>query len=248
VGFDPGSSAGVELDPAGASGGNILRDLRDGWQEFRSRTWLVLANIHAALLNVSTLAPLYVIGPAVAKRYLGGATAWALISSAFGAGLVVGGFVALAFRPQRPMLTGLGMSVVNVAALALLAVHAPAIAVAPAAVAAGANLSFLNTVWETTLQHEIPPRLLSRVVAYDWLAALVFQPLSYAVVGVVAAHGLGLSGTLWVGSAVAVASTTVVVSLPSIRELRRPTEPTGAPAGADPPDRAAPVGAGPRPS
>jgi MFS family permease len=197
----------------------MLRDLAEGWREFRSRAWLVLANVHAAIANVALLAPFYVIGPAVAKRSLGGVGAWALIVSFFGVGLVVGGLIALAVRPRRPMFVGLGATVVMVPPLVLLAVRAPAIAVAVSAIAAGANLTFLNTVWETTLQEQVPARLLSRLVAYDWLASLVFQPLGYAAAGLVAAHLLGLSGTLWLGAAVGAVSTVVVVSLPSIRGL-----------------------------
>jgi MFS family permease len=204
----------------------FLRDLVEGWQEFRSRTWLVLANIHAAVANVAMLAPFYVVGPAVAKRSLGGAGAWALIVSCFGIGLVGGGLIALAARPRRPMFAGLAASVVNVPLLALLAVRAPAIAIALCAVGAGANLTFLNTVWETTLQEQVPARLLSRLVAYDWLASLVFQPLGYTAAGLIAAHVLGLSGTLWLGAAIGLASTVVIVSLPSIRNLQaRPAHP-----------------------
>ena len=69
------------------------------------------------------------------------------------------------------------------------------------------------------MQKHIPARLLSRVVAYDWFAALVFQPLGYAVAGLVAAHVLGLSGTLWIGAVIGSVSTVVIVSLPSIRTL-----------------------------
>jgi hypothetical protein len=197
----------------------MLRELVDGWREFRSRAWLLLANVHAAIANVTMLAPFYVIGPAVSKRYLGGPEAWALIVSCFGIGLVAGGLIALTLRPRRPMFVGLAACVVDVPPLVLLAVHAPAIAVALCAVAAGANLTFLNTVWETTLQEQIPAALLSRVVAYDWLTALVFQPLGYAVAGLVAAHVLGLSGTLWLGAAIGTASTVFIVSMPSIRGL-----------------------------
>jgi MFS family permease len=197
----------------------MVRDLVEGWREFRSRTWLVLANVHAAVANFAMLAPLYVIGPAVAKRSLGGAGAWALIVSCFGVGLVAGGVIALALRPRRPMFVGLAASAVNVPLLVLLAVRAPAIAVALCAVAAGANLTFLNTVWETTLQEQVPARLLSRLVAYDWLASLVFQPLGYAAAGLVAGHLLGLSGTLWLGAAIGLLSTVFIVSLPSIRGL-----------------------------
>jgi len=197
----------------------MLRDLLEGWQEFRSRIWLVLANVHAAIANVTMLAPFYVIGPAVAKRSLGGAGAWALIVSCFGIGLVAGGFISLTLRPRRPMLVGLAATISNVPALVLLAVRAPAIVIALSAVPAGATLTFLNTVWETTLQQQVPGRLLSRIVAYDWLAALVFQPIGYAAAGLVAAHLLGLSGTLWLGAAIGSVSTVFIVSLPSIRTL-----------------------------
>lgn len=198
---------------------SILRDLVEGWHEFRSRTWLVLANVHAAIVNVTMLAPFYVVGPAVAKRSLGGAGAWALIASCFGIGLVAGGMISLTLRPRRPMLVGLAATISNAPALVLLAVKAPAIVIALAAIPAGATLTFLNTVWETTLQQQVPARLLSRIVAYDWLAALVFQPVGYAAAGLVAAHLLGLSGTLWLGAAIGSVSTVFIVSLPSIRQL-----------------------------
>ena len=205
---------------------SMVRDLIEGWNEFRSRTWLVLANLHAAIANVTMLAPFYVIGPAVTKRSLGGAGAWALIVSCFGIGLVAGGLISLTLRPRRPLLVGLAATISNVPALVLLALRAPAIAVAVCAVPAGATLTFLNTVWETTLQQHVPARLLSRVVAYDWFAALVFQPIGYTVAGLVAAHLLGLSGTLWLGAAIGSVSTIFIVSLPSIRMLE--AKPSGA--------------------
>jgi MFS family permease len=198
----------------------MLRDLVEGWREFRARTWLLLANAHAAIANVTLLAPLYVVGPAVAKRSLGGAGAWALIVTCFGVGLVAGGLISLSVKPRRPMFVGLAGTSVGALPLVLLAVRAPAAAVAAAAVPVGANLTFLNTMWETTLQAQVPARLLSRIVAYDWVASLVFQPLGYAVAGVVAGHVLGLSGTLWLGAAIGTVSTLVIVSRPSIRSLQ----------------------------
>jgi MFS family permease len=226
--------AQLRLPPHAATETPMLRDLIEGWQAFRSRTWLVLANVHAAIANVTMLAPFYVIGPAVAKRSLGGAGAWALIVACFGVGLVAGGLVSLVLRPRRPMLVGLAATILNVPALVLLAVRAPAIAVAVCAIGAGAALTFLNTVWETTLQQLVPARLLSRIVAYDWLASLVFQPVGYAAAGLVAAHALGLSGTLWLGAAIGAVSTVLIVSLPSIRTLetqpRLPSADQGAPA------------------
>ena len=212
--------AGLRLPPHDRVGqATMVRDLIEGWHEFRSRTWLVLANVHAAIANVTMLAPFYVIGPAVAKRSLGGAGSWALIVACFGIGLVAGGLISLTLRPRRPMLVGLAATISNVPALVLLAVRAPVIVIALSAIPAGAALTFLNTVWETTLQQQVRPQLLSRLVAYDWLASLVFQPLGYTAAGLVAAHALGLSGTLWLGAAIGSVSTVFIVSLPSIRTL-----------------------------
>src|SRR5204862_4552180 len=77
----------------------LLRDLADGWREFKARSWLIWSNLHALLANALVLAPYAVLGPVVAKRYLGGAGAWAVISAAFGVGSVLGGGLALRTSP-----------------------------------------------------------------------------------------------------------------------------------------------------
>jgi hypothetical protein len=47
----------------------------------------------------------------------------------------------------------------------------------------------------------------------------VFQPLGYAVVGLVAAHLLGVAGTLWGGAVATVGISLAIVAFPSIREV-----------------------------
>lgn len=142
-----------------------MHELAAGWREFRSRRWLISANVIAALSNALVLAPLMVIGPAIAKAHLGGPGAWGLIVAFFGAGAIAGGIVALRVRPRRPLLVGLTLSALDALPLVLLALHAPAIAIALAAVAVGGQITFLNTLWETTLQRFIAADLLSRVAA-----------------------------------------------------------------------------------
>ncbi|HEX6701623.1 MAG TPA: MFS transporter [Gaiellaceae bacterium] len=198
----------------------VLRDLADGWREFKSRTWLVTANVEAALANALVLAPYTVLGPVVSKRSLGGAGAWAVISAAFGAGSILGGVVALRYRPRRPLLVGLATTIVNAPLLAFLALRFDAIAVAVFAILGGASLTFLNTVWETTIQEQIPARFLSRITAYDLFTSIVAYPLGLALAGILAAHVLGVGGMLWLGAGTAVALSTVIFFVPSIRELR----------------------------
>jgi predicted MFS family arabinose efflux permease len=197
----------------------VLRDLADGWREFRARSWLLWSNVHAALANALVLAPYTVLGPVVAKRWLSGPGAWALISACFGAGSILGGVAVLRYRPRRPLFFGLGLTVVDVPLLALLAVHAPAAAIAAAALLGGASLALLNTLWETTIQEQVPAQFVSRIVAYDLLASTIAYPLGLALAGLLAAHVLGVGGMLWLGAATAAGLTAFVFCVPSIRAL-----------------------------
>jgi hypothetical protein len=70
-----------------------------------------------------------------------------------------------------------------------------------------------------SLLGNVPASMLSRLTAYDWLRSLVFRPIGYALAGVVAAHVLGIDGTLWLAAGWALASSAAVVALPSIRAL-----------------------------
>ena len=79
-------------------------------------------------------------------------------------------------------------------------------------------MTLVNVLWETTLQRLVAPELLSRVVAYDWLFALAFTPLGFALAGVLAGSVLGVTSTLWLGAAIALA---LAASVPLIGDVRR---------------------------
>ena len=217
AGFLGALRGGSQTAPAASR----LRDeLIEGWRAFRSRRWLLVANAHAALMNMVVLAAFYVLGPAVARRSRNGAADWALITTAFGVGLVVGSLAALRVRPQRRMLLGLVLGVLFAPPLALLALHAPAAAIAPVALLAGAQLTLLNTFWETTIQEQIPPALLSRVTAIDWLSSVATQPVGYALVGVLASKVMAVATTLWLAAGTALVAGAAIAAFPSIRHLR----------------------------
>jgi MFS family permease len=197
----------------------FLRDLRDGWHEFSSRTWLWAGVTGAGVANMMA-APFFVVGAAISKESLGGAGAWALIISAFSIGAFAGGFVALHLRPSRPFVASfLGYLPFGLPSV-LLAAGGSAGAVAAAALVSGAGLMIGNAIWETTLQEQIPPAVLSRVTAYDWFGSLVGQPLGFALVGPLVA-GVGQEATLLLAASIITTSNLVILSLPSIRAVKR---------------------------
>jgi MFS family permease len=105
-------------------------------------------------------------------------------------------------------------------ALALLALHAPAVAIALAQTLGGTGLGFFGAVWQTTLQQHVPEEALSRVSAWDWMGSFLFLPLGFVLAGPVSV-AIGVSTTLWVGVAYLIVSTLAVLLVPSVRNLRR---------------------------
>ena len=199
---------------------SMVGDLLDGWREFRRRRWLVSIVVAASVANAFVLSPLFVLGAAVAKESLGGAGAWAAIEASFGGGSIAGGVLALHLRPTRPLVVAMGAIAIFGLPAALLAVPAPTVPVCVAAVLAGAALTVLNALWATTMQEQIAAAVLSRVTSFDYFGVLALRPVGLAVTGVVAAHLLGISATLWLVAGVAVASAAAALAVPDVRRMR----------------------------
>jgi MFS family permease len=198
----------------------FVAELRAGWREVRSRTWVWTSIVYFSVWNLA-VAPMFVLGPFVAKESLGGAESWGLIVTAAGVGSLVGAAAALRLKPRRPL--AIGFLLFGLCALepALLAAPASTPVVAVAAALGFGGSAFGGALWLTALQERIPAASISRVSAYDWLGSIVFKPAGYALIGPLVAV-LGTSSTL-LGSAAVIAGASVVVSsLACIRAVVRP--------------------------
>jgi hypothetical protein len=102
---------------------------------------------------------------------------------------------------------------------ALLALHAPAVAIGAAAILAGFSFSYGTVIWETALQQTIAPEKLARVSAYNWMGAMAFLPAGYAIAGPVA-NLIGMSTSLWIGVGWIVVTTLLVISVRGVRDFR----------------------------
>ncbi|MFD5922127.1 MFS transporter [Kitasatospora sp. NPDC058201] len=219
---------------AAAAGGGMLRDLREGWQEFASRRWLWVIVLQFSVLVACISAVEAVYGPIVAKERLGGARDWGLAMAAYGVGLVATGVLMARWQPRRILLVGnWGVFLFGVPALAL-AVSAPLPVLAASMFLSGVGVTVFGVNWMIALQQEIPPEAFSRVAAYDEFGSLSLAPLGTALAGP-AAGLLGLSGALWACAALSFLLSAVVLLEPQVRRLtRRPTAgPTTADAAAD---------------
>ena len=199
---------------------SIVADLKEGWREFTSRTWLWVDGIYSAVTAFAVLPAFFALGPLVADRSLDGAPSWAAIVTAFGTGSVIGGLTLLAFRPHRPLLAGVPPLMLLSTPLFLLATTEDTIAVAAGALAGGFGLTIFNTLFETTVQQHVPPAALSRVASIDWMLSQGLQPIGYALVGpATSAFGVRwplIGAALWV-----IVTTLIVLAVPSVRALER---------------------------
>ncbi|TMD84102.1 MAG: MFS transporter [Chloroflexi bacterium] len=202
---------------------SFLRELREGWQVFRSQTWLWVDGVFSALGSFAVLAPMFVLGPVVAVRSLGGAPAWATIVAAFGAGSILAGVVLLRARPRRPLLVAIPPLALLALPTAFLALPAPTLIIALGALAGGFGLTVFNTLFETTVQRHVPPESLSRVASIDWVMSGALQPFGFALAGS-AALVVGLGTTLAASALWIIISTAIVLSIPSVRNLRSPDQ------------------------
>jgi MFS family permease len=197
---------------------NFLAELRHGWREFISRSWLWPIVLSAAIFNAIFFPAFQVLGPTIANASLGGSSAWALIAAGMGVGSLIGGIVALSLRPRRPLLVGETALLVAAAPIVLLALPASAALIALGALLTGLSLSLAGVFYETTTAEQIPRESLSRVLAYDWFGSLALEPLGLALIGPLAA-GVGIPTTLWIIAAVVFVCQIAVVSVPAIRRI-----------------------------
>jgi MFS family permease len=199
---------------------SAFRDLRDGWREFLSRRWLWAVVAQFTVVTGIYAAAMQVLGPLTAHADLGGARSWGLITAAYAGGAVAGGLVMTRYRPDRLLVAGL----LSVPAYSLLLVALAVPLSVPldlgAALAAGGSLEVFTVCWATTLQQEIPPDKLSRIVSYDALGGVALTPVATAVAGPAAA-AFGTTAVLTVAGALVAVLPVLVLLTPEVRHIRR---------------------------
>ena len=213
--------AGLRVGWMGADGERdetMVRQLVAGWHAFRSRTWLWSVVAQFCTLGLLVFPPFFVLGAVVAKQSLGGAVSWGIVLAFQGAGATIAAIAMLRIQPRRPMLAGelamLGWALI----LAVLALRAPTPVIAAAGFVSGVGFGVFGPVWDTTMQRQLPPEVLSRASAYDWFGSMVLLPIGFAIEGWISSW-LGINGSLWLGASWLVVTVVIVLSIPSVRGM-----------------------------
>jgi hypothetical protein len=214
---------------------SMVADLRAGWSEFTSRTWLWVIVLAFGFMNAIHAGAWIVLGPVVASEHPDalGARGWGMVLSAEAAGGILMTVVLMRLRIGRPLLLGMLAVSVMVVPLSILGVHPATVPLMLAALLAGAGLEIFGTGWNVAMMEHVPTEALSRVSSYDMLGSFIAIPLGAAFFGWVVS--VAEPRTVLVCSAMAYALIALMTLLvPSVRTLARINgEPTSPPAGSD---------------
>lgn len=161
----------------------VLGELGEGWRAVRQRDWVWATVAGASLIILLVLGPLTTLGPAVAEELHGEAGIYGVLMAIFGGGTLLGSIVAVRWRPEHPLRVSRLLIWTYSGAVAVFAAGAPLLAAFPAFALGGFGVGVFMVFWETALAEHIPPHLLSRVAAYDWLGSMALVPLAYLLAG-----------------------------------------------------------------
>lgn len=205
--------------PASGGGERLLAELAAGAREVLRHTWLWLLIGQALLYHLCFGGAQGVLGPIVVGDTWG-EQAWGWALGSMMAGFVLGGLVALRWRPAHLLRWGtLLLSLTAAFPLAMaLADQLPLVLLGAAVHGFGLQLFSVN--WDLAIQENVAEDMLSRVYAFDLVGSFVCRPLGLALTGPVA----GVVGTgrwLVVVAAIMGISSLAALAAPSVRHLRR---------------------------
>ena len=220
---------GQEATAAGpdAAGRSMLTELREGWSEFRSHTWLWVIVAQFCVVMMAWYGAFSVLGPVVAREHLGGPAAWGAITAADAFGLIAGGLAALRFTPRRPML----FVVLTGGAIAIsplsLAMVLPLPAVCLASFGLGVFVEMMMVQWTVTMARNIPPDKLARVSSYDVLGSVMAMPAGALIAGPLGT-AIGAARAQYAAAAVIVIASALALIPRDIRTFRSDDAPGAA--------------------
>ncbi|MFG7942447.1 MFS transporter [Streptomyces cacaoi] len=200
-------------------------ELREGWREFASRTWVWVVVAQFFVVNAVAAGGVQVLGPTVADATFG-RTAWGLVLAAQMAGALAGGLLVARSRARHAL--RIGVAVVALDALPLLALAQPAEVwlLSAAMFVNGIAIEQFGVAWDVSLQENVPPERLARVYSYDALGSTLALPVGEMAAGPLAER-FGTRAALLGGVLLVVVATAAALSSREVRGLTTGTGSTG---------------------
>ena len=198
----------------------VLTELREGWSQVRSRTWVWAIILVFSIGLLTGFGPYMTLGPTISIEHWDTRAVYGIVASVMGAGTIVGALIGFRWRPRHPMRTGMLLALPWPVSFGAFALGLPVPLLVVIAFGAGVGVMLFGIFWETALAERVPPHVLSRVTAYDWMGSLALLPIGYVLAGPLG-EALGASDVVAVGSAIALAALLCAFLVKDVRQLER---------------------------
>lgn len=200
---------------------SLLGELTDGAREVFRHAWLWILIGQALLYHLFYGGVQGVLGPVVVRREWDEA-AWGVALAALMGGFILGGLVALRWRPTYGLRAGVALLSLTAAFPLAMATTDSLLVLLLGAAVHGFGLELFSVNWDLSIQQNVPEDKLARVYSFDSVGSFVCRPLGLALTGPVAAI-TGEHGWLIIVAAVMGLSSVASLAVPSVRALRRKT-------------------------
>jgi hypothetical protein len=198
----------------------VLGELREGWTEVRSRAWIWVIVAVFSLALLTCFGPWMTLGPTISIERFDTRAVYGILVTAMGAGTILGALIGFRWRPRFPMRAGMLLVLPLPVALGCFGLGLPVAVLLPIFVLTGTGIALFDVWWHTALAQRVPPHMLSRVTAYDWMGSLALLPIGYVLAGPLG-EALGAIEVLSVGSAIALAALAGALLVRDVWNLRR---------------------------
>ena len=149
-----------------------------------SRPWLWVTVVVFSLAVPVGYAPLFVLGPTIARETYDSAAVFGIVTAAYGAGALIGALVGLRWRPAPPDAGGVPRDRGVAADAGVVRSSAcPWRSSWRCRSATGMGFALFEVFWDTTMAERIPPHALSRASAWEWMGSLALLPIGYLLAG-----------------------------------------------------------------
>ena len=197
----------------------VFQDLKSGWFEFISRSWVVTMVVAFAIINLGFESMLQVLGPLNFADIASGPKFWSFNLAALTLGMLSGSLISLKVHFPRPLFFAMLVIAASSVWDFSLAMKSPLWVSLICAFFSGMAVDIFMVVWNTSLQAHIPEESYSRVVAYDAFGSFGLSPLGIAIAGPLA-QSFGVSTMIYVTGSMTLIAALTSLFVKSVRDLK----------------------------
>lgn len=198
----------------------MLAELRDGLHTVWQLPWVWITIAAFGFINVFLGGPRAAALPLLVDQNLGGdvnTLGW--LQSLTAVGAVTGAVWLGRFtRLRRRGWLAYGSTILSGLFLAVLGLPLPFWVLAGAAFLGGVSIEVFGLIWVNSLQEQVPPEKMGRVVSIDALGSFVLLPIAYGLTGI-AADAFGAPLTFIAGGLIGATIAALVLLHPAIHGL-----------------------------